>query len=131
MPAGRDPLKAFVYACILSPGLFALGLYLYFLDRDLGEPYKVEGQGVIGLATNLSLVGLTAVVRFFISFGPQLLLMVAIALPVLGAIYAVERATSRRARITPRRRGIMWVVACAEAMALLALFMQVIDPMHA
>lgn len=127
----RNPYKSFLIAALFAPALFALGLYLYYRDRTIGEPYTVEEGGVLGLATNLSLIGLTAIVRFFIAIGPQLMILIGIALPVCGALYAIERLDSRRSPINPRKRTTVWVVACAESLGMMALFMFAINQINA
>jgi len=127
MPARRDPHKTFSVVAVLAPTLFALGLYLYYRDRHVGAPYTVEEGGVLGLAANLSLIGLTAVVRLLIVLGPQLMILVAIALPVCGALYAVEQLDSRRSPINSSRRRTLWFVACGESLGMMALFIVSID----
>lgn len=118
----RDPLRLFSLVAVVAPTLFVAAMALYFMDRQVGEAYRVEQGGVVGLAANLSLIGLTAIVRFLIVFGPQFLILLSIALPVVGALYAVERIDTRRQSISRRRRSLLWVLACGESMVMLGLF---------
>lgn len=118
----RDPLRLFSLVAVVAPTLFVAAMVLYFMDRQVGEAYRVEQGGVVGLAANLSLIGLTAIVRFLIVFGPQFLILLSIALPVVGALYAVERIDTRRQSISRRRRSLLWVLACGESMVMLGLF---------
>jgi hypothetical protein len=129
MRSTRDPFTTFSTAAVVAPLLFALGLFLYHRDRNVGDAYKVDEGGVLGLAANLSLIGLTAVVRLIIVFGPQLLILVSIALPVIGALFAIERVDTRRTPISMRRRSLLWSLACAESFAMLGLFIFAIEQM--
>lgn len=131
MRSTRDPFPTFAAIAVLSPLLFTLGLFLYYRDRYVGEAYKVEEGGMLGLAANLSLIGLTAIVRLIIVFGPQLMILISIALPVIGAIYAIERVDTRRSPISRRRRSLLWSLACAESMGLLGLFIFALEQMRA
>lgn len=118
----RDPFQTFSVVAVIAPLLFALGLFLYYRDRTVGSAYKVDEGGVLGLAANLSLIGLTAIVRLIIVFGPQVMILVSIALPVLGALYAVEKADSRRSRISAKKRTLLWSISCSESILLLVTF---------
>ncbi|MFN3167121.1 MAG: hypothetical protein ACE37H_08665 [Phycisphaeraceae bacterium] len=129
MRSTRDPLTTFSVAAVVAPCLFALGLFLYYRDRNVGDAYKVEEGGVIGLAANLSLIGLTAIVRLIIVFGPQLMILVSIALPVIGALYAIERVDTRRTPISTRKRSLLWSLACVESLGMLGLFIFAIEAM--
>ena len=131
MRPSRDPFPTFAGVAVLSPLLFVLGLFLYYRDRFVGDAYKVEEGGVLGLAANLSLIGLTAVVRLLVVFGPQLLILISIALPVVGALYAIERVDTRRSPISQRRRSLLWTLACAESLGMLAIFIVTFERMRA
>lgn len=126
----RDPFITFSVVAVLAPSMFVLGMYLYYRDRQVGAAYKVDEGGVLGLAANLSLIGLTAVVRLIVAFGPQLMILVAIALPVIGALFALEKVDTRRSPISKRRRGLLWSLACGESMGLLVLFIVVFEQMR-
>lgn len=131
MRSTRDPLTTFSVAAVFAPLLFALGLFLYYRDRNVGDAYKVDEGGVLGLAANLSLIGLTTIVRLIIVFGPQLMILVSIALPVIGALYAIERVDTRRTPISTRKRGVLWSLACVESLGMLGLFIFAIEAMKA
>ena len=107
----------------LAPAMFAAGMYLYFRDRTVGAPYTVDEGGVLGMAANLSLIGLTAIVRLLIVLGPQIMILIAIALPVCAALYAVEQFDSRRSRLSRGTRSVLWLVSCGESLGMMALFL--------
>ena len=130
MRSAGDPIRTFSIAALIGPILFLTGMLLYFMDRSVGEAHRVEEEGVVGLAANLSLMGLTAAARFVITFGPQLLILVSIALPVVGALYALERYNNRRRRFPKNRRVFIWCVACSESMLMLGVFVAVMEVWH-
>lgn len=122
MRAVRKPFKLFVTIASTAPVLFGIGMVLFFTERSLGEGYRVQESGMVGLAANLSLIGVTAIVRLLVNFGPHLLILLGIALPVVGALYVVEQFDFKRARFSNKRRSMMWAIACSESLLLLGLF---------
>ena len=119
----RHPFTIYVAVVVLAPTLFILGMFLFNSDRELGEPLRVTTGGAIGVAANLSLTGINSIARFLISFGPQLLILIGLALPIAGTMYTVQRIdVGRGPRLTVRRRSLLWSVACFETFAMLGLF---------
>ena len=131
MRSKQNPVKSFAIHLLFAPSLFALGLYLYQLDRTVGEAISVDQGGVLGLAAKLSLTGLSVVVRFLLAIGPYVLIFIGIALPICGALYAIERLDRRRAPIKPHRRKVVWLAACVESLGMLAMVLFVLGQMPA
>ena len=124
MRSRRDPFKSYSVVAVTAPILFAAGMIFFHADRVLGDQARVsDSGGVVGLATNLSFTGLTAVVRIFVAYGPYVLILLGLALPVAGALYILDRLESRRGTITSRRRSLLWVLAWSETLAMAGLFL--------
>lgn len=123
----RRPILIYVLALTASPILFAAGMLLFYSERVLGEPLKVQGGGAVALAANLSITGVTAVVRVIVSLGPHALVLIGLALPVLGTLFTIDRIDSRRSFVSQRRRTLIWSLACAETFVLLGLFIAALE----
>lgn len=123
----RSPLASYTAVMAVAPAIFAVGLILFYSDRMLGEPLRVQGGGAAGLAANLSMAGLTALLGFIVHYGPHLMVLIGLALPVIGALYIVDRVDRAKIRMTSRKRGVIWMLACGETAALLAAFILVFE----
>ena len=128
MKSQRNPYTAFISALAGAPVLFALGLVLFDADRTLGDPFRIEGGGAAGIAANLSMVGLTAILQFLFNYGPQLMILIGLALPISIAVYTVQKIdVGRGSYLTKSRRSLLWSLACVETFAMLGVFVMLVE----
>jgi len=120
-------LGTYYVAVLLAPVLFACGLLLYYADPALGEPIQVDKDGVVGVAANISVTGLGAVMRFMLAVGPYVLVMLGLALPIVAALFVADLFDTKRFSRKRLKRTLVWVGASAETIALLTLFIFVLE----
>lgn len=124
-----NPIRVYMWTTLSAPVLFTAGIMLFFTDRVLGDPVKFEDGGAMGMAANLSMAGLTGLVRLIVAMGPQALILIGLAMPVMGALLSVDRMNDPQYvyRASRRKRRGFWLLACAETFLMLGLFVVIFE----
>lgn len=125
MRVTQELFKTYLVIAVIAPMLFVGGMALYFSEFVIGEAYRVDTGGALGFAANLSLSGLTAAIRIGLTLGPYFLILVGLALPVLGAMYSLDRVDTYRTTVSASNRAAVWGLACAETFVMLGAFVLV------